>query len=252
MMGFLVILFCGQYFGKDEKHMSLRGNFYGLLGYLNHSKKKYSEAEKYYREAVELGMTKGNYKLSYGVLLLNRGKFEEAKELFSKVLIDYSQTEKTRTRAKMNLALAYWKLGDVDTAIEMLMELQLKFNTSRIYGSLGYMLIEKGDLERALEYNLEALDYDDEDPVILDNLAQTYYEMNEIEQAKELFLKVEEIKPDQVTTLYYLACIYEREGNRALALEKLSRALECDITPLSTISRQEIQGKFDELQAINS
>ena len=128
------------------------------------------------------------------------------------------------------------------------MELDSKIKNSKIYGALGYMLIEKGDLDRALKYNLEALDYDDEDPVLLDNLAQTYYEMGDLEKAKEYFLKVEEINSEQVTMLYHLACIYEREGNIELALDKLSKALECRITPLSTISRQEIQDKFDELK----
>ncbi|MFU0801186.1 MAG: hypothetical protein ACFWUE_11115 [Xylanivirga thermophila] len=69
----------------------------------------------------------------------------------------------------------------------MLEEVQRKYNNSRVYGTLGYLLIEKGDLDKALEYNLQALDYDDEDPVILDNLAQTYYFMGDIEKAKKYF-----------------------------------------------------------------
>src|SRR5690606_39795119 len=97
--------------------MSIRGNFYGLLGHLNHSKKKYGKAEKYYSKATKADMTRGTYRLSYGVLLLNMGEFNKAKGIFSDVLTDYSQQDKTRTMAKMNLALAYWKLGELDTGI---------------------------------------------------------------------------------------------------------------------------------------
>ena len=193
-------------------------------------------------------MSKAKYKLAYGVLLLNKGEFEAARDLFSSVLTDYSQKERIRAMAKMNLSIAYWKLGELDTAIEMLMEVQAKYTTTRIYSTLGYMLIEKGDLDRALEYNLEALDYDDEDPAILDNLAQTYYEMGILNQAKKYFLKAEEIKPDQVSTLYYLACIYDKEGNKELAREKLLKALEKDITPLNVISKEDIQRKLDGLK----
>lgn len=227
--------------------MSVMGNIYGFLGYFNHSTRKPEKAKRYYTKGMKAGMKRANYRLAYGVLLLNDGEFEKARDIFSSVLTDYTQKEKKRTMAKLNISLAYWKLGEIDTAIEMLTEVQAKYNTSRIYGTLGYMLIEKGDLDKALSYNLEALDYDDEDPVILDNLAQTYYKLGMKDQAKEYFLKAEEIKPDQVDTLFYLGCIYKEEGNIRLAQEKLSKALECNITPMNTITRQQIQKKYDEV-----
>ena len=234
-------------YGKDEVYMSIMGSIYGFLGYFNHSTRKPEKAKKYYSKGMKAGMKRANHRLAYGVLLLNEGKFQEARDIFSSVLTDYSQKEKKRTMAKLNISLAYWKLGELDTAIEMLTEVQAKYNTSRIYGTLGYMLIEKGDLDKALEYNLEALDYDDEDPVILDNLAQTYYRLGMIDQAKEYFLKAEEIKPDQVDTLYYLGRIYKEEGNVELAKEKLSAALNCNVTPMNTITREDIQKAYDEL-----
>ena len=40
-----------------------------------------------------------------------------------------------------------------------------------------------------MEYNLEALDYDDDDPVVLDNLGQIYYKMGDIEKGQGIFRK---------------------------------------------------------------
>lgn len=227
--------------------MGIMGSIYGFLGYFNHSGKKLDKAKRYYEKAMKAGLKRGNHRLAYGVLLLNEGSYSEARKVFSGVLTDFTQKEKTRTMAKLNISLAYWKLGEIDTAIEMLTEVQTRYNTSKVYGTLGYMLIEKGDMDRALEYNLEALDYDDEDPVILDNLAQIYYRLDMMDQAKEYFFKAEEIKPDQADTLYYLGRIYSEEGNIDLAKEKLSAALECRITPMNTVTRQEIQELYDQL-----
>ncbi len=227
--------------------MALIGNIYGLLGYYCHSRSKFEQARNFYKKGQASGMSRPSYKLAYGVLLLKNEEYQEAKEIFSGVLIDRRNKESVRNMAKQNLSLAYWKLGDIDTAVEMLWEIHRTHRNGRVYGTLGYLLIEKDDLDEALKYNMEALDYDDEDPVILDNLGQTYYKMGKIQQAKEYFLKAEEIKQEQADTLYYLGCIYQQEGNTDAAKEKLNMALNCRITPLSTISWETIEKKLSEL-----
>jgi tetratricopeptide (TPR) repeat protein len=114
---------------------------------------------------------------------------------------------------------------------------------------LGYLLIEKGDLKEALEFNLEALDYDDEDPVILDNLGQTYYRMGNIDEARKYFLKAESLKEDQAVTLYHLGCIYQQEGDYETAKEKLLKALDCNIGTLTTINREDIEKRLTEIES---
>ena len=42
---------------------------------------------------------------------------------------------------------------------------------------IGYLKIEQGDAQAALDFNREALEYDDSDPVFLDNMGQTYYRL---------------------------------------------------------------------------
>ncbi|MFO7154544.1 MAG: tetratricopeptide repeat protein [Caldicoprobacter oshimai] len=227
--------------------MGLIGNIYGLLGYYCHVRDKLDKAMRFYEKGMAHDMTKPSYKLAYGVLLLKSGQFQKARDIFSSVLIDPRYKDSVRNMAKLNLSLAYWKLGDIDTAIEMLRELHRKQRTSRIYETLGYLLIEKGNLDEALKYNLEAVKYDAEDPVILDNLAQTYYMMGKLKEAKRYFEKAESLKEDQVSTLYYLGCIYQQEGNLQAAKEKLEKALGCNINPLSTISREAIQQKLEEI-----
>ncbi len=108
-------------------------------------------------------------------------------------------------------------------------------------------MLEKGDLEKALKFNLEALDYDDEDPIILDNLGETYYRLGQKEEAKKYFEKAEEFRDNQPDILYHLGCIYMEEGDRERAKEKFTKALECDITPLNSVNRSQIEAKLREL-----
>jgi len=223
------------------------GNIYGFLAYYSHSRGEYEKAKKLYEKSLQRECNKPNYLLSYGVLLLREGQFEKAKELFSTVLVELPVQEKYKNMAKINISLAYWKLGDIDIAIEMLEEVHRKYPSGKVYGTLGYLLIQKGDLERALEYNLEALEYDDEDPVILDNLGQIYYKMGEIDKAKEFLKRAEEEKDDQAITLYYLGLIYSQEGNKELAKEKLEKALTCNLTALSAVTREDIEKALGDL-----
>ena len=155
----------------------------------------------------------------------------KSQKLFSTVLTDLPAKEEHKTMAKINISLAYWKLGDIDVAVEMMEEVHRKYRSGRVYGTLGYLLIQKGDLERALEYNLEGLEYDEDDPVILDNLGQIYYKMGQVDKAKDYFERAEEEKDDQAVTLYYLGLIYSQEGDKERAREKLDKALTCNITP---------------------
>lgn len=227
--------------------MSLIGNICGLFGYLNHGRGKFTKAANLYEKAVKYGTNRPNYLLAYGVLLLKKGEFEKAKGLFSDILIKLPSKEQHKTMAKLNISLAYWKLGDIDLAVEMLEEVHRKHRSGKVYGNLGYLLIQQGNLDKALKYNLEALDYDEEDPVILDNLGQIYYKMGDIIKAKEYFERAEEEKGDQTATLYYLGLIYAQEGDRETAKGKLQRALACDITPLSAVSRQAIEEALGDL-----
>ena len=227
--------------------MGLIGNFYGFRGYYNHSRGKTEEALKWYQKAEEHDVTSANYQMAYGVLLLRTGQFDKAEKLFNKLLVFFPGKPKIKTNAKLNLALAHWKQGKLDLALESMTELYHQLKNSQTYGSLGYLLIETGDYEKALKFNQEALEYDDEDPVVLDSLGQTYYRMGDMEKAFEYFKKAQEEKEDQAVTLYYLGILYQKRGQTEKAKEVLDKALTCRISALSTVTREEIEEERKKL-----
>lgn len=228
--------------------MGLIGNIYGMLGYLNQIRGKADRALALYEKAMAKGVSIPSCQMAYGVMLLRKGEFEQARQVFGRLIVDYPHSEPVKYRAKINQALAYWKLGDLDTALEMLTEVHNKLRNSRTYSILGYLLIEAGDLDKALEFNLEALDYDDTDEEILDNLGQVYYLKGDINQALMYFSRAYEENPDQLSTLYHLGCIYQDRGDKAKALEFLRKAGNRNISALSTVSRDQIEERLRALE----
>ena len=113
---------------------------------------------------------------------------------------------------------------------------------SVLYETLGYLMVETGNFEAALAFNKEAVEYDDEDAICLDNLGQTYCRLgNDWDSAKPLFDKAFELKPEQIDTLYFLAQYDAKEGRFDQAMEKLQKALEGRFSPLNYATRERVE-----------
>lgn len=226
--------------------MSVLGNINGYIGYMRHIRGRFAKALPCYEKGYRQGMGY-RFQLGYGLGLLRTGDFEKSREIFSRIILS-SAKEPIRAHAKYNQGLVYWKLGLIREAHATMEEVFRKAPNAKSYGALGYFKILTGDLNDALTFNQKALDYDDEDPVILDNLGMVYYGMGDRDKAFTYFLKAEEEKSDQVSTLYNLGRIYREKGETVLAREKLEKALSCDINPLSAVTREEIETELALLE----
>ncbi|MCH5286480.1 MAG: hypothetical protein J1E43_03590 [Christensenellaceae bacterium] len=104
-------------------------------------------------------------------------------------------------------------------------------------------------LQKVLLFNKEAVDYDEEDPICLDNLAQTYYRcLGDKETAKPLFEKAHQIKPGQIDTLWFLSRYDLEAGNTGAAIEKLETALEGRFSPLNFTNKAMIEAEIERLR----
>ncbi|NLI22538.1 MAG: tetratricopeptide repeat protein [Clostridiales bacterium] len=205
-------------------------------------------ARQLYEEAIAAGLSDPRYLLSYSVLLIREGDFQAARELLVKHQKNPALTEDNKKQLFVNYAVCVYKLGELQKGIELLERLHAKEPSGLIYQTLGYLYIEAGDAEKALAYNEEALVYDEEDPISLDNLGQTYYRLlNDPEKALPYFQKAHEIKPSQIDTLYFLAQYDVQAGDREAARAKLETALNGRFSPLNYASRQTISDLLAKL-----
>lgn len=198
-------------------------------------------ARTLYEEAIAAGLNDPRYLLSYSVLLIRAGEFAKARELLVKHQKNPYLNGDNRKQLYVNYAACVFKMGEMDKAIAVLEGQSAKEPSGLIYETLGYLYVEAGDKDKALAYNREALEYDDEDPISLDNMAQTYYRLlNDKETAKTYFKKALSFKPGQIDTLFFLAQYDLEAGDKAAAKEKLEKALEGRFSPLNFATKEKI------------
>jgi tetratricopeptide (TPR) repeat protein len=141
-----------------------------------------------------------------------------------------------------------WRNGKLDKAIEMLSNVHKSYKTIITYQNLGYFLILKGDYDKALEFNLDAYDYDASNPGILDNLAQNYYLKGNYDKAFELYEVLMSKKPAFPSAYYNFALTLLKKDKIEEALENLKKAINCKFTFLSEISKSEVESKIKEVE----
>ncbi len=218
-----------------------------------HQKGNFDEAMAAYEELYAKGVVSAGYMLPYSVLLLRKGgesNFQKTKEILKKAEKAPDMSPDKRQQLLMNYAVANYKLGELDKAVKLLEASHKKSPCGFTYQSLGFLYIEAGETEKALAYNQEALDYDDEDPICLDNMGQTYYRLvGDKEKALEYFTKAHEIKDTQIDTLYFLALYDMEKGDTEEAKKKLETALEGRFSPLNFATPEKIRDLMDQMKA---
>lgn len=105
-------------------------------------------------------------------------------------------------------------------------------------------------IDKMFAFIQESVDYDDEDPVCLDNLGQAYYRVTgEKDKAKEWFEKAHAEKDSQIDTLWFLSRYDLEAGDKAAAIAKLEKALEGRFSPLNFCTKEMVQEEVERMKA---
>ncbi|MBE0601003.1 MAG: tetratricopeptide repeat protein [Firmicutes bacterium] len=206
-------------------------------------------AKKLYEEALQAGLKDPRYILSYSVLLLRSGEYQKARELLVENQSNPLLDGENKKQLFVNYAVCVYKLGDNEKAVRVLESQHQKDPSGLVYQTLGYLYVATGNKEKAVSFNREALEYDEDDPITLDNLAQAYYLVEgDKATAKEYFEKALAQKPGQIDTLYFLSQYDLEDGNREAAAEKLKKALDGRFSPLNFATKEMIE---EQLKSLN-
>lgn len=104
-------------------------------------------------------------------------------------------------------------------------------------------------IDKMFAFIQESVDYDDEDPVCLDNLGQAYYRVTgEKDKAKEWFEKAHEEKDSQIDTLWFLSRYDLEAGDKAAAIAKLEKALDGRFSPLNFCTKDMVREEVERLK----
>ena len=225
-------------------------NYPTILYYIainKYSNKQLEDANKYFEKMNRCFYTPTKLKISYVYYLLLQEQIEKAEKQI-KSIPKKEIKESNKIDFGLNYSLVMWKKNDINKAIEILMNIYTNNKNTLIYQNLGYFLILKGDYKAALEFNLEAFDYNSSNSGIMDNLAQTYYYLEEYGKAIGIFEEVISKKPTFATPYYYYALTLIKKNNKEKALAILKMGLDCKFSPLSITSKKDLETKIIELE----
>lgn len=229
------------------KLYSLRSYFYAMVGNTNYAKGQKDKAMQYFKKASEIKNCSPRIATSYAYLLLKEKDVEGSKEILDKLMSKSNLKLEEESIIKMTLALVYWKKDDINLAVETLEEVYSKFKNSTLYESLGYLLIIQGNYNKALEFNLEAVDYDGSNDVIKDNLAQSYYHLGNYEKASEIYESLTSKGASFAEPYYYYGLLLKKKGETEKAKEMIKTALNFKESFLSRLTKDMMEMELNKL-----
>lgn len=221
--------------------------YYGFRGNMSYQKGQLEDAVRWLHKAAARKDVKPSVLIGFGFLLLKHGELDQAEELLKRaggMRLDREEL----LGLESNTALLLWRKGQLAEAIAKLEALKEEYKNTNLYGTLGYFYILTGDLDKALAFNQEAHAFNESGAVILDNLGQTYYLRGELEQALKVYEELSAQSPNFPEAYYNYGLVLEALGRREEALEKIKQSLDYPLSFLSTVTREEIEGKIRELE----
>lgn len=225
-----------------------RFRVFAVMGKSQFDKGNTDKAIELFEKAIALPNCSGGIKSSYAFLLFTNDKIDEAYKIISNTTV-------TEPREVMSFiitkACITWKKGLHNDAIELLEKAHADGKSAGVYEFLGYYYALNRDLDKALPYNLEALEYDKDNQIIRDNLARTYFELNNYEEALKIYEPLLENNPKFLDPYYYASKIYISKGEKEKALSLLDRTSDIKDNFMTTLKQKDVQKLRDELNESN-
>ena len=228
--------------------MKLLAGFYDNIAFSLQVRRKDDRALHYYKKAHESGCANPRFYASYAGLLLRMGEYLRAYEVISEGIATVTLKPKAKMMIKSmasQYVISLWKLGRLDEAIAEMERVHEEMPTGNSFGTLGYFYIERadktGDYEQALAFNREAVDYDDHDSVILDNIGQVLYRLGKLTEAEQMFTRALEEKETQLDSLYYMAKVQHELNHPDKARFYIKKAMAQNRSNMATVSQAMVE-----------
>ncbi len=225
-----------------------RDKVIGFLGNYHLATGHPEKAVRIYKWTIAHNTKNPTVYLNYGIILVKDGRAKEALEFLQKAL-----TLKPSLLIEKNIMLTmgscYWVMNDVDKAIEVLEGMRTKYDYVNVHvlTTLGFLYLIKNNLEKAMEYTDLAIEDSPQSGSAWDNRGQILYRQGDLDEAYAAFSKAVELKNDLVDSYYFLGRISEDKNEKAKAVEYYTKASQCAITALNTVTAQQIDERLKAL-----
>lgn len=222
-------------------------SFHSAAANISAGKQDYTAALKH-REAAYRKKPNQNNGIQYGYLLLRSGDAERAEQVFGEVLQLEKLTEQNRFQIQLMMGLALWKKGDLDGAIRMYESFLKEGENTLVYANLGFLYLQRDSADAVMTFLQKAYEYNDSNPVILDNLAEGYLRTEQWEQAETLLSELV-ARPRPIAEHYYhYAVVLEHKEDIDGALKYYRKAAAMDLNALSGLDAEVIEKRIEKLE----
>ena len=207
----------------EDDPSNLRGNL--LRGALHVFKDEQAEAEAIYRKVIK---EHPNVENGYGALaslLSNQGRLDEADQVTQAGIDNSDNTERLMFARASRLE----QEGDFEGAIAIYEQLYAANKVSDVLANnLASLLSEFREDPESLEraFNIAKRLRSSDVPAFQDTYGWILYKRGEFERALQPLLSAAEGVPNNVFVQYHLGMVYEKLGQKDLAIETLERAVE--------------------------
>lgn len=221
---------------------------YAWLAVRKYHKADLAGAEKWFGKAAESKKAGGTTLLSYALVLLKTGKFDEAERVVDRAaeleLNDYNSKVVVSMRG-----LLEWKQGDPRAAAAELGELAEDFENTTLFGCLGSLYLAEGMNDAAWDHNQKAYEFNDSDPKICDNMARTHYLRGDVETAEDMWRSLTDRDVPRMEPYLNLALLLEERADDEDACKMAEAAHRFSYSHLSYFSEEEVNAAFERLAA---
>lgn len=203
------------------------------------------KAAEFYKLSYKISNGKTYYGQTYAILLMRMERFSEAEKLLNE-MISKGLKAADKFSARVFRCMAWDKLQKNEAALEEAEELFEQVKNTQTYSLLGYLRQKNGD--SALDFCIEAYEYNCDDRDICDNLTAAYIMEKEWEKAENLAKTLREKYPEFVEGFYRSAVIAKHCGKLEQASEYAERAANGKRNGLTTVSCDEINALRKEIE----
>lgn len=229
----------------------MRGDIFMIRGSKAIKAGETKKGIKLYEKAIK-NQTRTDYKIYACYVFLRYGYEDKCIAYLREAEKIKRLTPAQKAEIETTKGLYLRKTGDFNGAEEAFRQAHKLCPNSSTYSQLGFILLEEGKFDEAFSFNSEAMEYNNSDPSILDNMAMSHFQRGEIDQAAALYDKIME-KGTRLPVIYYNhALVLEKQGKLDEAKEQLDAALHYNFSHIAAVSKEEVEKKLDEITALKN
>lgn len=225
----------------------MKGDLLMMKGSKAIRNKEIKKGLSYYEKAIKSN-TRTDYIIYACYTFLRFGKEEECIKYLDYVKKNKKLTSSQEKEFLSIKALYFWKTGDMDEAESLFRKAHAVYPSSQTYSHLGFILLDEKKYDEAYLFNKEAMEYNDSDPSIVDNMAMSHFYKGENDEALSLYEKIME-KGTRFPVIHYnYALCLEKAGKLEDAIDELNESLRYNFSHIASVSKESVQNKLSALE----